>query len=95
LLEAEQVAMKFSPEGDPTLVWGRPAGRLPVTFFQVLRLNILAPIYLIIMGKKSREMGRIFGEKLAGRQKKKREADSQPHPPLEDIAISYIQKPKT
>ena len=28
----KQVAMKFSPEGDPTLVWVRPAGRLPVTF---------------------------------------------------------------
>jgi hypothetical protein len=74
LLEAEQVAMKFSPEGDPTLVWGRPAGRLPVTFFQVLGLNVLALIFLIIMGEKSREMGRIFGEKIwRGGRKKKRE----------------------
>ena len=66
LLGTEQVAMKFSPEGDPTLVWGRPAGRLPVTFFQVLRLNVLAIIYLIIMGEKSRELGKIFGEKFSG-----------------------------
>jgi hypothetical protein len=62
--------MKFSPEGDPTLVWGRPAGRLPVTFFQVLTLNVLAFIYLIIMGEKSREMGRIFGKNLAAGNRK-------------------------
>ena len=29
----KQVALRFSPEGDPALVWVRPAGRLPVTVF--------------------------------------------------------------
>ena len=29
----KQVALKFSPKGDPALMWVRPAGRLPVTVF--------------------------------------------------------------
>jgi hypothetical protein len=29
----KQVAVMLSPEGDPTLKWVRPVGRLPVTLF--------------------------------------------------------------
>jgi hypothetical protein len=37
------VAVKSSPEGNPTLIWVRPSGRLPVTL-TVLRLNFIAII---------------------------------------------------
>jgi hypothetical protein len=59
----KQVAVKFSPEGDPTLFRARSFNRQPVTFFQVLRLNVLADIILINYFEKARGRQRIFWKK--------------------------------
>ena len=60
----KQVAVKSSPEGDPALVWVRPAGRLPVTVFTGAQTELGSKYILITLAEKTRGQGDFFIKKI-------------------------------
>jgi hypothetical protein len=66
LLEPKQVAVKFSPEDDPNLVWVRPTGRLPVTFFTGARAERPSKHIINHPAGKNKGAGRYFEKYFYG-----------------------------
>jgi hypothetical protein len=66
LLRPKQVAVKFSPEGDPALVWVRPTGRLPVTFFTGAQTDLCSNYIVITLGEKTRGQGDFLKNNFGG-----------------------------
>ena len=59
----KQVAVKFSPEGDPTLFRVRPISRLPVTVFTGAQTDRPSNYYLSHLFRKHKGPVRFFYQK--------------------------------